>query len=44
MFAIRGAIQVERDSVEAIHAAVRVLCERLLEDNRFSLSRVLSAI
>lgn len=44
MFAIRGAIQVERDSVEAIHAAVRALCERLLEENRLSLSRVLSAI
>jgi chorismate mutase len=44
MFAIRGAIQVERDSVEALHAAVRALCERLLEENRLSLSRVLSAI
>jgi chorismate mutase len=44
MFAIRGAIQVERDSVEAIRAAVRALCERLLEENRLPHSRILSAI
>lgn len=44
MFAIRGAIQVERDSVEAIHAAVATLCVELAEANRLSLSRIVSAI
>ena len=44
MFAIRGAIQVERDSAEAIHAAVRALCGALVRANRLSPSRIVSAI
>jgi len=44
MFAIRGAIQVERDSAEAIHAAVRALYAGLSRANRLSPSRIVSAI
>jgi len=44
MFAIRGAVQVERDSAEAIHAAVRALCAGLSRANGLSPSRIVSAI
>ena len=44
MFAIRGAAEVERDSAEAIHAAVRALCAGLSRANGLSPSRIVSAI
>jgi len=44
MLAIRGAIQVERDSSAAISAAVGELCAAILRANRLTPSRMVSAI
>ncbi len=44
MFAIRGAIQVERDSPAAITAAVARLCKEIVRANRLSAERIVSAI
>lgn len=44
MLAIRGAIQVERDSPAAISAAVATLCEAISRANRLSPGRIISAI
>jgi chorismate mutase len=44
VFAIRGAIQIEQDSPEAISAAVASLCSGLLRANRLAPSRIVSAI
>jgi chorismate mutase len=44
MFAIRGAVQVERDSPAAITAAVARLCKEIARANRLSAERIVSAI
>ena len=44
MFAVRGAIQVEKDSPDSISAAVASLCGGLTRANRLSASRIVSAI
>ena len=44
MFAIRGAIQIERDSPEAIAAGVVSLCAALVSANKITPSRIVSAI
>jgi chorismate mutase len=44
MFAIRGAIQIERDSPEAIAAGVASLCAALARANRITPSRIVSAL
>jgi chorismate mutase len=44
VFAIRGAIQVDRDSPEAISTAVASLCGGLLQANGLTPSRIVSAI
>jgi chorismate mutase len=44
MFAIRGAVQVERDSPAAIAAAVARLCKEIARANRLSAEKIVSAI
>jgi chorismate mutase len=44
MFAIRGAVQVERDSPAAIAAAVARLCKEIARANRLSTEKIVSAI
>ncbi len=44
MFAIRGAIQVEHDTSQAIGAAVREVCTALVEENQLLLDRVVYAL
>jgi chorismate mutase len=44
VFAVRGAIQVEEDSPQAIFSAVASLCDRLTRANRLAPSRIVSAI
>jgi chorismate mutase len=44
MLAIRGAIQVEKDSPAAISAAVAALCEAVTRANRLRSGRIVSAI
>src|SRR5262249_14115880 len=44
VFAIRGAIQVDEDSPEAIFSAVASLCDGLTRANRLVPSRIVSAI
>lgn len=44
MFAIRGAIQIDRDSPEAISAGVASLCAALVGANKIVPSRIVSAI
>jgi chorismate mutase len=44
MFAIRGAIQIDRDSPEAIAAGVASLCAALVGANKISPSHIVSAI
>lgn len=44
MFAVRGAIQVNKDSPDSISAAVASLCGGLTRANRLSASRIVSAI
>lgn len=44
MFAIRGAVQVERDSPAAITAAVARLCKEIARANRLSAEKIVSAI
>jgi chorismate mutase len=44
VFAVRGAIQVARDSPDSISAAVASLCAGLMRANRLSSSRIVSAI
>jgi len=44
MFAIRGAVQVERDSPAAIAAAVARLCEEISRANRLAAGEIVSAI
>ncbi len=44
MRAIRGAVQVERDSSAAISAAVAALCRAISRANRLTPERIVSAI
>jgi chorismate mutase len=44
MFAIRGAVQVERDSPAAISTAVGRLCKEIARANRLSAEKIVSAI
>ena len=44
MLAIRGAIQIERDSPAAIFAAVAALCEAITRANRLKPENIVSAI
>ena len=44
MFAIRGAVQVERDAPAAIAAAVARLCKEIARANRLSTEKIVSAI
>ena len=44
MFAVRGAIQVNKDSPDSISTAVASLCGGLTRANRLSPSRIVSAI
>ncbi|HEX7252831.1 MAG TPA: chorismate mutase [Thermoanaerobaculia bacterium] len=44
VFAVRGAIQVDKDSPDSISAAVASLCGGLTRANRLSPSRIISAI
>jgi chorismate mutase len=44
MFAIRGAVQVERDTPAAITAAVARLCKEIGRANRLSPERIVSVI
>ncbi len=42
--AIRGAIQIDENSVEAIHAGVKELLSAVLESNKITTSEVISVI
>ena len=44
MIAIRGAIQVEEDTREAIASAAAALCAAIMRDNQLAPSRIVSAI
>jgi chorismate mutase len=44
MLAVRGAVQVERDTPDAMAAAVRELCTALSQANRLTGDRIISAI
>ena len=44
MFAIRGAVQVDEDSPQAIFSAVASLCDGLTRANHLVASRIVSAI
>jgi len=44
MFAIRGAIQVDHDTAEAIAASVRELCTAVVQQNGLELSEIVYAI
>ena len=44
MIAIRGAIQVEEDTREAIGAAATALCVAIMRDNQLMPARIISAI
>ena len=43
MFAIRGAIQVEHDTAEAMATAVRELCAAIVSDNALALDEIVYA-
>jgi chorismate mutase len=44
MIAIRGAIQIDEDTPEAIGSAVELLCAELTRDNALSADDIVSAI
>ncbi len=44
MIAIRGAVQIERDTTEAIAAGVRELCRTIAAENALSPDDIVSAI
>src|SRR5690349_5638067 len=44
MRAIRGAIQIDHDTREAIDAAVHQLCTAIVSDNALTADRIVSAI